>query len=142
MHESLVPPDSMEGYSELEILEWKTEFDVVSTLRSMGHSVLPLGVQDDLGVLRRATEEFKPHITFNLLEEFHGVGVYDHHVVSYMELMKQHYSGCNPRGLLLAHDKSLAKKILTFHRIRTPGFLSCSEAKKFENRPDLNIPCW
>ena len=100
MHESLVPPDSMEGYSELEILEWKTEFDVVSTLRSMGHAVLPLGVQDDLGVLRRATEEFKPHITFNLLEEFHGVGVYDHHVVSYMELMKQHYSGCNPRGLL------------------------------------------
>ena len=140
MHESLVPPDSMEGYSELEILEWKTEFDVVSTLRSMGHTVLPLGVQDDLGVLRRATEKFKPHITFNLLEEFHGVGVYDHHVVSYMELMKQHYSGCNPRGLLLAHDKSLAKKILTFHRIRTPGFFVVQRGKKVRKPARFEYP--
>ena len=140
MHESLVPPDSMDGYSELEILEWKTEFDVVSTLRAMGHSVLPLGVQDDLGVLRRATEEFKPHITFNLLEEFHGVGVYDHHVVSYMELMKQHYSGCNPRGLLLAHDKSLAKKILTFHRIRTPGFFVVQRGKKLRKPVRFEYP--
>lgn len=122
MHESLVPPDSLEGHSDDEILEWKTEFDVVNTLREMGHEVLPLGVYDDLGDLRRATEDFRPHIWFNLLEEFHGIGVYDHHVVSYLELMKQHYTGCNPRGLLLARDKPLAKKILTFHRIRSPGF--------------------
>ncbi len=140
MHEALVPPDSMEGYSEIEILEWKTEFDVVSTLREMGHTVLPLGVQDDLGVLRRASENFKPHITFNLLEEFHGVGVYDHHVVSYLELMKQHYTGCNPRGLLLAHDKSLAKKILTFHRIRTPGFFVVQRGKKVRKPVAFEYP--
>ncbi len=101
MHESLVPPNSMEGYADEEILEWKTEFDVVNTLKEIGHHVLPLGVYDDLGDLRRAGEDFKPHIWFNLLEEFHGVGVYDQHVVSYLELMKQHYTGCNPRGLLL-----------------------------------------
>ena len=130
MHEALVPPSSMEGYTEAEILEWKTEFDVVNTLQELGHSVLPLGLCDDLGVLRRATEQFKPHIHFNLLEEFHGVGVYDHHVVSYLELMKQHYTGCNPRGLLLSHDKSLAKKILSFHRIRTPGFFVVARGKK------------
>ena len=35
MHESLVPPDSTEGYTEEEILDWKTEFDVVSTLREI-----------------------------------------------------------------------------------------------------------
>ena len=92
MHETLVPPDKLDGFTEEEILDWKTEFDVVSTLKELGHHVLPLGVYDDLGDLRRATEEFKPHIWFNLLEEFHGVGVYDHHVVSYLELMKQHLS--------------------------------------------------
>ncbi len=32
VHEDLVPPESMEGYSDKEIQEWKTEFDVVSTL--------------------------------------------------------------------------------------------------------------
>ena len=140
MHEALVPPASMEGYSEVEILEWKTEFDVVNTLKEMGHTVLPLGVQDDLGVLRRANESFKPHITFNLLEEFHGVGVYGHHVVSYMELMKKCYTGCNPRGLLLAHDKSLAKKILTFHDIQTPGFFVVPRGKKTSKPKAFDFP--
>ena len=140
MHETLVPPDSLEGFSESEILDWKTEFDVVSTLRELGHQVLPLGVYDDLGVIRRAIQDFKPHIHFNLLEEFHGVGVYDHHVVSYLELMKQHYTGCNPRGLLLAHDKTLAKKILTFHRIPTPRFYASPMGKKPRINKALNYP--
>jgi D-alanine-D-alanine ligase len=130
MHESLVPPESMKGYSDEEILDWKTEFDVVTTLREIGHEVLPLGVCDDLGDIRRAIRDFKPHITFNLLEEFHGVGVYDHHVVSYLELMRQQYTGCNPRGLLLSHDKPLAKKILSYHRIRTPHFFVIKRGSK------------
>ena len=37
MHESLIPPDSLEGYTDEEMLEWKTEFDVVTTLREIGH---------------------------------------------------------------------------------------------------------
>ena len=140
MHETLVPPDSLDGYSEKEILEWKTEFDVVNTLREMGHEVLPLGVYDDLGQLRRAKEDFKPHIVFNLLEEFHGVGVYDHHVVSYLELLKQHYTGCNPRGLLLARDKPLAKKILSWHRIGTPGFFVVQRNKKTRRPSGFEYP--
>ena len=28
VHTSLVPPDSLEGYSEKEIDEWRTEYDV------------------------------------------------------------------------------------------------------------------
>jgi D-alanine-D-alanine ligase len=122
MHESLVPPDSLEGYSEEQIVEWKVEFDVTHTLREMGHDVRPLGVSDELGPVRRAIEEWKPHVTFNLLEEFHGVGLYDTNVVAYLELMRQPYTGCNPRGLLLAHDKALSKKILAYHRIPTPRF--------------------
>lgn len=123
VHEDLVPPESLDGYSDKEIQEWKTEFDVVATLREMGHEVRPLGVWDDLGKIRKEIEQFKPHITFNLLEEFHGVAVYDQHVVSYLELLRQPYTGCNPRGLLLAHDKFLCKQILSYHRILTPRFV-------------------
>ncbi|HEX5103513.1 MAG TPA: ATP-grasp domain-containing protein [Pirellulaceae bacterium] len=123
MHEDLVPPDSLEGYTEKEILPWKSEFDVVSTLRKIGHDVRPLGVWDDLGKIRKEIEEWKPHVAFNLLEEFHGVAVYDQHVVSYLELLRQPYTGCNPRGLMLSHDKALCKYILTSHRIRTPKFV-------------------
>jgi D-alanine-D-alanine ligase len=48
VHPDLMPPDSTKGYTEQEINKWKTEFDVVSTLRAAGHEVRPLGVQDEL----------------------------------------------------------------------------------------------
>jgi len=54
MHEDLVPPETIDGLSDKEINPWKTEYDVTVTLKDMGHEVLPLGVADDLGVLRRA----------------------------------------------------------------------------------------
>ena len=43
VHEDLVPPDSIEGMSDDEVnrAAWKTEFDVVATLREMGHEVQP-----------------------------------------------------------------------------------------------------
>ena len=37
VHEDLVPPDSLDGLSDKEKLELKTEFDVISTLKKMGH---------------------------------------------------------------------------------------------------------
>ena len=33
VHASLVPPESLEGHSEKEIEEWRTEYDVMTTLR-------------------------------------------------------------------------------------------------------------
>ena len=78
----------------------------------MGHEVRPLGVHDDLGDIRRAKDEWKPHIAFNLLEGFDDVAIFDQNVVSHLELLKLSYTGCNPRGLLLARDKSLSKKLV------------------------------
>jgi D-alanine-D-alanine ligase len=122
MHEDLVPPPSLEGFSEKEIAEWQTEYDVISGLQKIGHDVYMLGVGSDLAPIRDSFAETKPHIAFNLLVHFHGVAVYDQHVVSYMELLRRPYTGCNPRGLMLARDKALSKKLMAFHRIRVPKF--------------------
>ena len=122
VHSDLVPPDDLAGHDEKAIDSWKTEYDVVTALREMGHEAQPLGVSSDLGVIRASIEETRPHICFNMLEEFHGVALYDQHVVSYLELMRQPYTGCNPRGLTLAHDKALSKKILAYHRVPAPRF--------------------
>lgn len=140
VHEDLIPPDQLDGYSEREALEWKTEFDVLHTLRDMGHDALPLGLSDDLGVLRDAIIEQKPQLTFNLLEEFHNVAAYDQHIVGYLELMRQPYTGCNPRGLMLAHDKALCKKILTYHKIRTPGFTVFPPGRRILRPKRLKFP--
>lgn len=140
MHEALVPPDTIEGLSEAEVVPFKTEYDVTVTLRDMGHEVRPLGVASDLGALRSAIEEFDPHITFNLLEEFHGVAVYDQHVVSYLELMKRRYTGCNPRGLMLSHDKGLSKQILGYHRVPVPGFCVFPMDRRVRRPRRLDFP--
>jgi D-alanine-D-alanine ligase len=121
MHENLVPPDTA-GETDLSAAPWKTEFDVVSTLRELGHEVRALGVRSDLRVVREAIEEWQPHIAFNLLEEFDGVATYDQNVVAYLELLRVPYTGCNPRGLMLSRDKALSKKILAYHRIPCPDF--------------------
>ena len=116
-----MPPDDP-GDADMLAVPWKTEFDVVSTLRELGHEVRPLGVRSDLGVVREAIEEWQPHIAFNLLEEFDGVATYDQNVVAYLELLRVPYTGCNPRGLMLSRDKALSKKILAYHRIPCPDF--------------------
>ena len=68
-----------------------------------------------------SSTEWKPHIAFNLLEGFDDVTIFDQNVVSHLELLKLPYTGCNPRGLLLARDKSLSKKLLAYHRIAGAG---------------------
>jgi D-alanine-D-alanine ligase len=67
-------------------------------------------------------KEFEPHIVFNLMEAFSGEVLYDQNVVAYLELMGVKYTGCNPRGLMIARDKALSKKLLDYHRIRVPRF--------------------
>lgn len=124
MHAELVPPESLEGRSDEEIGKWKMEYDVLAALGALGHDVLTVPVEDELKPVRVALAEFKPHVVFNLLMHFHDAGIYDSAVVSWLELLKQPYTGCNPRGLLVANDKALCKKVLTYHRIRVPRFLS------------------
>jgi D-alanine-D-alanine ligase len=139
VHEDLVPPDDPPE-AALETAEWKMEYDVVSTLRELGHQVRPLGVRSDLGVIRKAVEEWKPQIAVNLLEEFDGVAVYDQNVVSYLELLRVPYTGCNPRGLMLSRDKGLGKKILAYHRVRGPDFGVFPLGRRVKRRPSLGFP--
>jgi len=122
VHETLVPPESLEGVAEQDAAELRTEFDVTSNLRRMGHDVRPIGIGDSLTELRTAIQEWQPQVCFNLLEEFGGIVTYDQHVVAYLELLRQAYTGCNPRGMMISRDKVLSKQILAWHRIATPQF--------------------
>lgn len=140
MHKDLMPPETLEGVENKEQAEWRTEYDVVNTLKQMGHEVYPVGLHSDLEVIAKAREEYKPQIAFNLLEEFDGKALFDQHVVSYLELMKQPYTGCNPRGLTLAHDKALTKKILSYHRIPVPGFAVFPANQKIVRPRKLGFP--
>jgi D-alanine-D-alanine ligase len=140
MHESLVPPEKLDGFSATQINEWKTEYDVMSVLRSAGHEVRALGLYDNLADLRNAITEWKPDVAFNLLQEFQGIVTYDQHIVAYLELMRQPYSGCNPRGMMISRDKVLSKQILSYHRIPTPQFAIYRRGKPYKLSRKLTFP--
>jgi len=135
----LVPPDEVKGV-DLEGAEWKMEYDVVSTLRGLGHEVQPLGVGGNLADIRNAIADFKPHITFNLLEGFDDVATWDQNVVAYLELLKVPYTGCNSRGLLLGRDKAIAKKLLSYHRIPVADFVVAPRGRRFRRPKRLAFP--
>jgi len=139
-HPELIPPESVEGRSERELHEWKTVSSVTAALKAAGHDVRALGVQLELQPIRDEIDEWKPHVVFNLLEEFHGQTAYDQNVASYLELLRVPYTGCNPRGLMLARGKDLSKTLVAYHRIATPTFHVFPMRRKVRRPPRLQFP--
>ncbi len=139
-HPEHLPPASLDGFSEKEILTWRAEYDVVTSLRALGHEVMTLGVQAELEPIDRAVAEIKPHVVFNLLEEFQSNALYDQNIVAYLELLGVPYTGCNPRGLVISRDKALSKKLLAFHRITVPEFAVFPIGRKPRRPAELPFP--
>ena len=108
--------------------------------KASGTKFGPSASETSLSVIREAIEEHKPQIAFNLLEEFDGYPLFDQHMVSYLELKRQKYTGCNPRGLTLSHDKALTNKILAYHRINVPRFGVFPLKRKVRRPKRLTFP--
>ena len=136
-HEEPVPAD-LDALSTNP--ETQTEHHVHSTLTALGHRVRLMGIGDQLTDLRDAIREWKPHVIFNLMEQFAGIVSYDYYVVAFLELMRQRYTGCNPRGLMLSRDKVLAKQLLAWHRVPTPAFHAIPFGKRFREPRKLAFP--
>ena len=140
VHETLVPPADSAGYTEQQIDEWRTEYDVTTSLRAMGHDVKVLGMGDNLAELRSTITDWQPHLAFNLLEEFQGIVTYDQYVVAFLELMRLPYTGCNPRGMMISRDKALSKQVLAYHRIPTARFVVLPRDRRYREPRRLKFP--
>jgi D-alanine-D-alanine ligase len=139
MHDYLVPPADVTGI-DVTNAKWKMEFDVVHTLEHMGHEVRSLGLGGDLTPIKQSVTDWKPHIVFNLMESFEGITMFDQNVVSYLELLRVPYTGCNPRGLILARDKALSKTLLAYHRLPVPEFAVFRVGRAVQRPKRLKFP--
>lgn len=140
VREDHVPPDSIEGLSDREIKPWKGEFDVREGLLEQGHRVEVLGVDDDLDAINHARRDFRPHIVFNLLEEFAREQSFVAYLLGYLEMLGQPYTGCSPVGLLYAADKARQQRALRQHRIPTPGFFEAPRGRKVRRPERMAFP--
>jgi len=78
-------------------------------------------------------------LIFNLTESYAGDDTKDMHLAAYLELLDKPYTGAGPHGLYLAQDKSLAKKVFAFHKIRTP-FFAVSYKGRLGHAHDIEFP--
>lgn len=138
VHKDLIPDKSIvpDRYTS----PWVTEYDVLTTLEKLGYEVKVLGLIHDIQKLIAEINQFKPYCVFNLLEEFNFDTQSDYKVLALLDMMGIKYTGCNPKGLLLARDKAISKKILKHHRIGTPKFFTMPRRKKGKVPARINYP--
>ena len=80
-------PTTRAGHDVRERADWKTEYDVVSTLRESGHEVRALGVGSDLGVIRRGDRGVEARTSPSTCSRSSTASpIWDQNVVSYLEL--------------------------------------------------------
>jgi D-alanine-D-alanine ligase len=93
-----------------------------AALAAGGHSPSLLAVGSDVEPVVSGLRSAAPDLVFNLAESFGGKSALESNVAALLNLLGLRYTGSSPAGLLLAGDKSLTKKILRLHDIRTPEF--------------------
>jgi D-alanine-D-alanine ligase len=140
LHSAHIPPEDLKDPEDPRMEKYETEVDVINAIRSLGHDLRIVAVDDDIAPIRKTVEEWKPHIAYNLLEAFAENGALDYYVVSYLDMLKVPYTGCNPRGLLLSRDKALSKKLLSYHRIRIPKFKEFPYGQKIKPASVAKLP--
>lgn len=135
------PPPDQDFSEEFKTEEWKTEAQVVSELKKLGHDVHYLGIYEEIDLLYEGVKKIAPDIVFNLTEHFGGNRYLDKAVVGFLEMMKVPYTGCSPIGLMLCRHKELSKKLLTFHRIKNPPFALIRRGENPRVPIKLKLPC-
>jgi D-alanine-D-alanine ligase len=78
-------------------------------------------------------------LIFNLTESYAGDDTMDKNIAAYLELLHIPYTGGGPEALYLAQDKSLAKKIFDFHKIKTPDFATSYKGRT-DHSHDIEFP--
>lgn len=118
----------------------EAEYDVARALLELGHEVLMVGVGTELGPLLARLAGFQPKIVFNSCEGFRGRARHEYGLAAVLEMYGYHYTGSSPTGLLVARNKSLTKKILTFHDIRVPAFAEFHPGERPVRPSALRVP--
>ena len=126
--------------AELKTEDWKTEANVLGALRELGHGTEHLAIFDDLDLLRQKLRGFEPDVIFNLADQFKNNRAFDQNIVSFLEMHGVPFTGCSSTGLTLCKHKGISKKILGYHRIRVPEFVTIARGKRIGRPKRLRFP--
>ncbi len=131
-------PEQYADYMKTD--DWASEKHILATLKKLGYDAVPLGIHDDLDYLLSEVKKEQPDLIFNLSEAFRGDRQFEPHLASLIELLGIPYTGASPQALKICKDKGLAKKILSYHRVKVPHFLISRKASPVKSLGDLKLP--
>jgi D-alanine-D-alanine ligase len=117
--------------------EWDDEETIcaVRSALSLKHRVISIEGNEE------AFEKFRksrPDIVFNIAEGLYG-GSRESQIPAMLEMLRIPYTGSDPLTLALCLDKSLAKKVLFYHRIPTPPFGVIHDLKRKQEFPPFPL---
>jgi D-alanine-D-alanine ligase len=133
-------PDEFDDYLKTD--DWKSDANVVRALKNLGHEVKMLGIHDDIRPLIQELEDDRPDLVFNLCEAFGNDREFEPHVVALLELFGVPYTGAGVTPLRVCKDKSLTKKILSYHRVRVPKFMVSPKSKPLKGLGKFSFPAF
>jgi D-alanine-D-alanine ligase len=128
-----------------EVAAWKhdepeMEYQIADALRARGHEVILVGVRNDLQYLVQCLAEIQPDLVFNGVEAFHGRAGLEYMVPGMLEAEGYRYTGSPPLALLVSRNKAMSKKVLAYHGIRVPGFLTWRPGEKVGDAGSVRFP--
>lgn len=97
---------------------------VAGALTENGHKVSLIGISSDLRELLDKLDEQGPQLVFNLCERFADNDLFDMHVITVLDMLGQPFTGTGPLGTALRQDKAITKKLLKFHDVPYPNFIT------------------
>ena len=95
---------------------------IEQALRAGGHESRRVMVDASVDPLVHDLMSDRPDLVINLAESFAGKSALESNIAALLNLLDLRYTGSSPAGLLVAGDKTLSKKVLVFHGIKTPQF--------------------
>ena len=126
--------------AEMKTEDWKTERNVLGALGKLGCTAEHLAIFDDLDLLRQKLASFAPDVLFNLADQFKNNRGFDQNIVSFLEMQGVPFTGCGSTGLTLCKHKGISKKILGYHRIHTPDFVTIPRGGRIARPKRLKFP--
>src|SRR6476620_11610011 len=126
--------------AELKTEDWKTEANVLAALAKLGHTTEHLAIFDDLDLVRQKPQSFEADVIFNLADQFKNNRAFDQNIVSFLEMHGLPFTGCGSTGLTLCKNKAISKKILSYHRIHVPNFVTLARGKRIVRPKPLKFP--
>ena len=125
---------------EVEAEVEEAEYEVAEALMAYDHEVLLVGVYNDLFHLFERLRAFEPELVFNCAETFHDRPLLDYVFPAFFESGGYRYTGSPPIALLTTRNKAMSKKVLAYHGVRVPGFVTYRVKEQVTTKPDLTFP--